>query len=420
MEQKVLLCKRLRRADRAAPPPLGRRFSRLAYARRHGYNSKMVSNSPLRIAVFTKQLDAWNSGSGHHLNEMMARVLDINERRPPPARYDFTFIHYKPGENAIYKRVRELLIPRNPIKAAGILRKEKFALVHYTPLTIYAPIWMVPNKKAATIHGVEQLLISRFFGRAEMFHERYLVPVFARKMDGILTVSHTTKRYMVDHFRVDPEKIVVAFNGVGGEYRVRDRKGLTVLKKYGITGKYVFHISRFSERKNPWVLLESFAAFAKKNGRSHLLVCAGKGWDNPDFLSRAETLGIAGRLITPGFISEEEAGEFMAGADVFVFPSLAEGFGMPNVEAMAAGCPVITSAAFAVPEIVGDAALVIEDSSDTGAFAAAMEAVTSDPRLRAELVEKGLRRAAAFSWRESAEKLIGMYDRILGAEKKGG
>ncbi|MDR2020597.1 MAG: glycosyltransferase family 4 protein [Treponema sp.] len=375
----------------------------------------MPPSSVRRIAVFTKQLDAWNSGSGHHLNEIMAKILDLNGARPLSKRYDFTFIHYKPSENVIYKRVRELIIPRNPLRAIMILRKERFDLVHYTPLTIYAPIWLVPNKKAATIHGVEQLLIPRFFSPLEMFHERKLVPLFARKMDGILTVSNATKQYMVRHFRVKPGRITVAYNGISREYRLRDREDLGSLKKYGVSGRYAFHISRFSERKNPWVLLEAFAVFVKKTGLDHRLVCAGKGWDGPKVADRAAALGISGRLITPGFISEDEAGELLAAADFFVFPSLAEGFGMPNVEAMAAGCPVITSAAFAIPEIVGDAAAVIENPLDVEAFAEAMGAIARDGVLRESLVRKGLERIKLFSWDEAAEKLMAMYDRILSA-----
>jgi glycosyltransferase involved in cell wall biosynthesis len=300
----------------------------------------------------------------------------------------------------------------------GVLRRERFDLVHYTPLTIYAPIWLVPNKKVATIHGEEQLLIPRFFSAVEMFHDRRLVPLFARRMDGILSVSHTTKDYMVEHFGIDPDKVVVAYNGIGGEYRPRDPEKLTALKKYGISGKYVFHISRFSERKNPRVLLAAFAAFVKKSGARHRLVCAGKGWDNRVLLDRARVLGVENRLVTPGFISEEEAAELMAGADFFVFPSLAEGFGMPNIEAMAAGCPVITSSAFAIPEIVGDAALLVADPGDTAAFAAAMEKFAGDSRFRAEYVRRGLERARVFSWDRSAEKLMGLYDRILGKSRK--
>jgi glycosyltransferase involved in cell wall biosynthesis len=372
----------------------------------------MNSPSTPRIAVFTKQLDNWRSGSGHQLNEIMAKVLDRNEARARN-KIDFTFLHYKKSENAIYQRVKEIIVPRNPLRFAAVLRREKFDLVHYTPLTIYSPIWFVPNKKTATIHGVEQLLLPEFFGPLEMFHERFLVPVFARKMDGILTVSNSTKDYLVRRFHVKEDRITVAYNGIGAEYYPRGAETLRAPLKYGARPPYVFHISRFSERKNPWVLLDAFARFAAGKGQNHTLVCAGKGWDDPAVLQKARGLHIEDRLVRPGFIAEAEAAEFFSGADFFVFPTLAEGFGIPNIEAMAAGCPVITTAAFAVPEIVGDAAIVVENPRDASALAAAMEELSGNAELRRTLVSRGLERTRLFSWEEGAKKLLAMYDRIL-------
>jgi glycosyltransferase involved in cell wall biosynthesis len=373
----------------------------------------MNSASTPRIAVFTKQLDNWRSGSGHQLNEIMARVLDQNEARES-GKIDFTFLHYKPSDNAVYKRVRELIVPRNPLKFALVLRRQKFDLVHYTPLTIYSPIWFVPNKKTATIHGVEQLLLPEFFGPLEMFHERFLVPIFARKMDGILTVSNSTKNYLVKRFHVKEDRVTVAYNGIGDEYHPRELASLSAPARYGVRPPFVFHISRFSERKNPWVLLDAFARFAAGAGHSHTLVCAGKGWDDPEVLRRAQEFGIHDKLVCPGFIAEADAAEFLSGADFFVFPTLAEGFGIPNIEAMAAGCPVITTAAFAVPEVVGDAAIVIENPRDSFALAAAMEKLSCDKELRQDLIRRGLERVSLFSWEQGAKKLLAMYDRILG------
>ncbi|MDR1931831.1 MAG: glycosyltransferase family 4 protein [Spirochaetales bacterium] len=366
-----------------------------------------------RIAVFTKQLDNWRSGSGHQLNEIMARVLDQNQERAQ-GKIDFTFLHHRPSDNALYRRVRELIVPRNPLKFALLLRREKFDLVHYTPLTIYSPIWLVPNKKTATIHGVEQLLLPEFFGPLEMFHERFLVPIFARRMDGILTVSNATKNYLVQRFRVKQDRVTVAYNGTGPAYHPREKNTLRAPARCGVRQPYVFHISRFSERKNPWALLDAFARFAAGAGRAHTLVCAGKGWDCPAVLHRARDLGIQDKLVCPGFIAEADAAEFLSGADFFVFPTLAEGFGIPNAEAMASGCPVITTAAFAVPEVVGDAAIVIENPRDSAALAAAMERLAGNEELRQDLIRRGLERAHLFSWEEGAKKLLAMYDRILG------
>jgi glycosyltransferase involved in cell wall biosynthesis len=378
----------------------------------YNYREMNLASTP-RIAVFTKQLDAWRSGSGHQLNEIMKRVLDQNEERGR-GKIDFTFLHYKPSDNDIYRRVREVIVPRNPLRFALVLRREKFDLVHYTPLTIYSPIWLVPNKKTATIHGVEQLLLPEFFGPVEMFHERFLVPIFARRMDGILTVSNSTKAYMVKNFRVKEDRVTVAYNGVGPEYHPRDPASLRAPARYGVRPPYVFHISRFSERKNPWTLLSAFQRFSLGAGKDHLLVCAGKGWDDEAVVMRARELGIQDRLFCPGFISETDAAEFFCGADFFVFPTLAEGFGIPNAEAMASGCPVITTTGFAVSEVVADAAIVLEDPRDAVALAAAMERLSGDEELRQRLVRRGLRRVKIFSWEEGAKKLLAMYDRILG------
>jgi glycosyltransferase involved in cell wall biosynthesis len=361
-----------------------------------------------RIAVFTKQLDNWRSGSGHHLNEIMTETLRQNE-----GRFDFTFMHYAPSDNPLYAGVRELIVPRNPLKFAAILRRERFDLVHYTPLTIYSPIWFVPNKKVATIHGVEQLLLPQFFGKAEMFHERVLVPIFARRMDGILTVSEKTKRYLVEHFNVRDERVVVAYNGIGGKYRKYEASEITAPERFGVSRPFVFHISRFSERKNPWVLLEAFSRFVSKTGSAHALVCAGNGWDSAAVRKRAEELGIGDRLFTPGFIPEVDAAECLSAADFFVFPSLAEGFGMPNIEAMACRCPVITTAAFAVAEIVGDAAIVIDDAKDIQGLADAMAQLASDSALKAKLVARAQARIDLFSWDAAAHTLLDLYERVL-------
>lgn len=386
---------------------------------------RVLSSSP-RIAVFTKQLDAWRSGSGHHLNQIMQRILDLNDKLPEKTKIEFTFIHYKKSENQIYQRVRELIVPRNPLLSARVLRRERFDLVHYTPLTIFAPVWCVPNKKLATIHGVEQLLIPQFFGPLEMWHERHLVPLYARKMDGIFSVSQTTKAYMVKHYGVAEKTVRVAYNGVGPEFRPRTEEECPVLAEKGIVKPYIFHISRFSERKNPWVLLEAFARFCRCGpyaahedsdtssvSKAHRLVCAGSGWDSEEVRTRAEQLGIGERLYCPGFIQSELAAQFMAGAEFFVFPSLAEGFGMPNAEAMAAGAPVLTTPAFAVQEIVGDAALVIQDAENAEELAAAMERMSEDKTLRETLREKGYKRAALFDWDRAAESLFTMYRDIL-------
>ncbi len=370
-----------------------------------------VSARRPRIGIFTKPLDNWNSGSGHHLDEMLSRVLDIAGER-----FDFTFIHYAKSLNPIYSRARELLIPRNPLAAAARLRTEDFDLLHYGPLTIFSPIWGLRARKVATIHGAEQLLLPQFHGPIELAHERILVPIYARKMDSIITVSETSARYFSEHFGVRAERVTVCYNGVGPAYRVLvPRRDEAFLASKGVMGSFVFHISRFSERKNPWTLLEAFARFValRQGNERYSLVCVGKGWDSEAVHARATTLGIADRLVTPGFVDEGEVVRFMNAASAFAFPSLAEGFGMPNVEAMACGCPVVTTRAFAVGEIVGDAAIVVEDPHDAEGLARGLDSVVNEPEVRERLLTAARARLPLFSWDESARKLLEVYGSLL-------
>ena len=369
-----------------------------------------VSTRRPRIGVFTKPLDNWISGSGHHLNEMLSRVLDIAGDR-----FDFTFIHYARSPNPIYARAREMLIPRNPLAASALLRKEGFDLLHYGPLTIFSPLAGIKAKKVATIHGVEQLLLPQFHGPLELAHERVIVPIYARMMDAIITVSETSARYFVEHFGVKQERITVCYNGVGHAYRVLEpRMDIPFLESKDVHGPFIFHISRFSERKNPWVLLQAFARFnsLRPENEQYSLVCAGKGWDADAVRIRAQSLGIAGRLVTPGFVDEDEVVRFMNAASAFAFPSLAEGFGMPNVEAMACGCPVVTTRAFAVGEIVGDAAIVVEDPHDAEGLARGLDSVVNASTVRERLLTEAAKRLPLFNWESSAKKLSEVYERL--------
>jgi glycosyltransferase involved in cell wall biosynthesis len=368
-------------------------------------------DSKLRIAVFTRPLDNWVSGSGHHLQEILNAALDLAEDR-----MDFTFVHYKPSSNPIYKRrIKELIVPRNPLRSAAALRREKFDVVHYAPLTIYSPIWRVPGLKLATLHGAEPLLLPQYYGKIMLAHETFVVPAYARRMDRIVTVSETSASFIAEHFRVPRERISVCYNGLGPAYRILDGADISAPGRYGVEGPFVLHVSRFSERKNPWTLLEAFSRLKANYDRPLSFVCAGGGWNDEEVLDRVRELGLAESFVAPGFVPEDDIVELMNAASVFVFPSLAEGFGMPNVEAMACGCPVVTTPAFAVREIVGDAAVVVEDPRDPVKLSEAIHRVLSDEGLRSSLVERGLARLPLFSWTDSAKKLLAVYEEMASA-----
>lgn len=352
------------------------------------------------------------SGSGHHLDEVLTHVLDRNM-----GRFDITFIHYAKSDNPIYQRVRELIIPRNPFKASWVLAREQFDLLHYSPLTAFAPIWGVKAKKTATVHGVEEELYPQGYTFVQRFHSRYILPLYMRAMDGIATVSQTSRNWFVKHYHVNAEQIFITTNGLSPTYRVLPESERQLPRDVGISKPYILHISRYSMRKNPVTIINGFAHFIKKTGADYELVLAGKGWDGDEAYDIARKAGVIDRVITPGFISQELAVKLLNNAQVFVFPSFAEGFGMPNIEAQACGCPVVTSNIFAIPEVVGDAAAIIDDPYDFKALAGAIERIETDDGYKKALVERGLKRIGFYNWNDSADALLMGWSRVLQTKK---
>ncbi len=372
----------------------------------------MTSNvkSRPRIGIFTRPIDKGTSGSGHHLLEIVRHILDINEREKS---FDIRLIHYLKGTADVYGRAPEIIIPRSPVSAARVLRQWDFDVLHHSPLTVFSPVFGLRARRVATIHSAEPNIIPQYYTRLERAHAKYLKPVYARKMDHIFTVSGTSKAYFAEHWGVNPDRVSVCYNAVSPAYR-RIESPLSVPAKYGIRGRYVFHVSKFSHRKNPWCILNAFGELASRETTKDVtLVIAGSGWKNDEVLSFVNERGLADKVVFTGFTPEEDVVELYNGAQAFVFPSRAEGFGMPNVEAMACGCPVVTTRAFAIPEIVGDAAIVVDDPEDFRGVASGLSRILTDPAVRASLVERGLERAASFSWDASARTILGVYASLV-------
>lgn len=365
----------------------------------------MSTANTVRIGVLTKPLDNWKSGSGHHLDELMKAVLDLNDTLGKPV--DFSFIHYAVSENPIYNRVREIIIPRFPAAASAIIRREGFDLVHYSPLTIMSPIGCLSCIKTATVHGIEEELYPEGYSLIERLHACYILPLWMRRMDGIATVSETGKRYFVEHYGCAENRICITTNGLSPSYRV-----LEDVKKE----KIVLHISRYSKRKNPRAILSGFSHFleTRKNDRKEWkLVCAGSHWDDEEAYALASEAGIRDQYVAPGFVSEQDAVTLLNSARVFLFPSFAEGFGMPNVEAMACGCPVITSSIFAIPEVVGDAAILLKNPRDDYRLGLEIARIVDNPEMADSLRARGLERSRLYNWQDSARTLMTFWQSLI-------
>lgn len=359
-----------------------------------------------KVGILTRPIDQGTSGSGHYLLEIVRHLLKQNKD------FDITLIHYLKNDKDIYKGVNELIIPRNPFKASKIIKKQGFDLIHYSPLTILSPLWGVKAKKVCTIHGAEPDLVPEYYTLVQRLHSKYAMPFVARKMDHTFTVSETSKKYLTDTYKIDPSKYSITYNAVNQNFIVLEGNKFPANEKHNTGDKFIFHISKCSHRKNPEGIVKGFSLFSKDNPE-YKLVLAGSGWDCEDVNYIVEDEGIKDKLVFTGFTLEEDVIELLNSASMFVFPSHAEGFGIPNVEAMSCACPVITSAVFAVPEVVEDAALVVEDPKDYKTIAKYMNDLAKNEELRKELIEKGLKRCKDFSWVKSADHILETYKKLI-------
>jgi glycosyltransferase involved in cell wall biosynthesis len=253
----------------------------------------------------------------------------------------------------------------------------------------------------ATVHDLSQLHVSRKYDRLRMWHARYLLPLLMRRLDRVICVSESTRRDVIGPAAVQPERVTVIHNGADLD-RFRQRQPALrsrLARRFGLYGDYILYVSRLEHPgKNHVRLLEAFARLSVREGIHHRLVLCGPDWDGSEAVHAAITrLGLGDRVMTTGFVAAADLPDLYQGASLFVFPSLYEGFGIPLVEAMAAGTPVCAADRSSLPEVAGDAA-VLFDPFEPAAMEKAMFELLTDPGLRETYTARGLRRADQFDW----------------------
>ncbi len=242
------------------------------------------------------------------------------------------------------------------------------------------------------------------------------------RADRIITVSYNSKRDLVDYFGITPARVDVIYNGVSSRFRPdvpreeRDR----VAQKYGLRRPYLLFLGGERPHKNAQNVIRAFGeARRSRPDLPHVLALAGpmpKNTARIDALIGALDLGSV--ISRPGLIEEEDLPGLLAGADVLLYPTLYEGFGLPVVEAMASGTPVLTSSTSALQEIAGGYAFLV-DPLDVDAIARGIVALTTDPKIRSDYVELGRKRALDFSWEKAAERTLEVYREALTGANRG-
>ncbi len=242
------------------------------------------------------------------------------------------------------------------------------------------------------------------------------MPLFIRRADSIIVVSHSTKQDLVGLYGVDPNRITVIYEAADSRFHPQPMETIErIRRKHSLMEPFVLCVSTIEPRKNLTRLIEAWQLIVRKSRYPGIrLVIAGKrGWLYQPFFRRLEELGLDREVILLGHVPDGDLPALYSGATLFVFPSLYEGFGLPVLEAMACGTPVVCSNTSSLPEIVGEAALTF-DPVDVEEMAARIEEALHNEALREEMRKKSLQQAAKFSWERTAKETLQIYREVAG------
>jgi len=269
-------------------------------------------------------------------------------------------------------------------------------------------------RKVVTVHDLAFLEHPEYAVPSLAAYLKKVVPEAVASADVVAAVSQTTGQALIDHLKTPREKITVIPNGVGAYFRrITDPVLLGATRhKYGLKHPLVLGVGTLEPRKNHPGLVKAFAqAQKKKGGPAMLALAGGKGWLYEETRQVVAELKLENKVRFLGRVSDLELMTLYSLADVFAFPSFSEGFGIPPLEAMACGAPVITSNTSSLPEIAGDAALLV-DPQDVKALGHAITHLLENEQLREELRQKGYQRAQLYTWSASASKMLSVYQKL--------
>jgi glycosyltransferase involved in cell wall biosynthesis len=319
------------------------------------------------------------------------------------------FLELEGRFRAVVIPVREEVISKQ-LFMATLCNTHGLDLIHFPafppPVACFRPfIW--------TLHDATPWLYPDTMDLKGRLYFRWMGAWAARFGKAIITVSNDAKRDIVNALGISESKVKVIYEGIGPTFRKVEDRDFTdsVRARYGLPEHFILSVGAVEPRKNLPFLIEAYRRLPEVTHTNLGLVKVGRtGWNLQPGQQRL--FEHSSGVVLTGFVPQKDLVALYSLADVFVLPSIYEGFGFPPLEAMASGCPVIVSNRGSLPEVVGDAALLI-DPENIGSLVSALQRVLSTPSLRDALVQKGLARVKGFSWTSTAMKTLELYDQVV-------
>jgi glycosyltransferase involved in cell wall biosynthesis len=290
---------------------------------------------------------------------------------------------------------------------------KNYDFIHF--IDYMTPIYPISTPYIVTIFDLSFYKDKKYFTFGSRVIKKLISPLSIKRSKYIITISDSTKQDIIEKFNINENKIKIinpAYDNKKYNLNISSEFINQIKNKYNIIGEYILYVGTLEPRKNIERLINAYSILLKQSSEKPALVIAGgKGWMYENIFKRVKELNIKDKVIFTGYALSEEIAALYKGAKMFVYPSLYEGFGMPPLEAMACGCPVITSNCSSLPEVVGDCALKV-DPHNENKIAEAMIRLLKDNDKRRYYSQKSIERSAIFSWDKSASKLFNLYDNI--------
>lgn len=373
----------------------------------------------MRICLDISPAVHHRAGLGRYAQELLVALLAVDPEN------EYLAFYNRPCEAQVDPPLDRLLhlttnLPNKPWRMSVLLAQlthlpqdRLFPAVDLVHATDHLLPRLSQVKSVFTLHD----LIFRFHPETHKPLNRWfltlMMPHFLQAADAVIAVSECTKRDAVRLYGIDEAKIRVIYEGVNPRFRLATPEAISgVRQKHGLPEHFILSVGTIEPRKNLNTLLEAYRALRHRGAQFKLVIVGKRGWLYRGFFRRLRELSLEDEIILPGFVPDEDLPALYSAADLFVFPSLYEGFGLPPLEAMACGTPVVTSDVSSLPEIVGDAAITI-DPHNAQELAEAILHVLEDPALRVGLHHKGVARAKMFSWEDTAKRTLQIYEEVV-------
>jgi glycosyltransferase involved in cell wall biosynthesis len=366
----------------------------------------------VRIGYDITAISAQPSGVGNYAGYLLHHMVEAEPN------HEYVLLSNRPPPPALLPRCARLAAQPFPSRALWMqlalprrLRGLNLDLCHY-PNSL-GPL-LNPCPYVVTIHDMTLSLLPQHHKLRTQFVVRPLIPLVARRAQRVITVSEHARQDVIRLLRIPPERVVAISEAAAPLFQpaplVEQQR---VRARYRLERPYILYVGTLEPRKNLVRLVQAWHRLRQRGEIEHGLVLTGaRGWKDQAIFDTVRALGCADEVVFTGYVPRADLPALYTGAALFAFPSLYEGFGLPVVEAMACGTPVLISTAPALAEVAGDAALQVDPAS-VSAIAAGLGRMLNDPALRADLRERGLRRASAYSWQSAAQQTLDMYRAAL-------